>query len=289
MDLRHAKRILILGSQKNSNIILDLIKNSKKKWNIIYSYQDRKQFYEGNENVINKTYAYKDIKGKNIETLKDINIPLVIDNVIAPTFFDLDWVKNQIKMNPDLILVTSAPHKNIEENIRKQFDMILFSQTDSVELQTQYHTLYMDAKKCDFKVFSKQLSSLEKNQYLIDKQGIALEKFVLEKEEDVPIPSPQKEEDDIKDDDEHIYIICVPKNGDYKMIKDSFYTNILQTNTMIGLMIRSMNVEERDGGKKVCFSFFVNSPKSDLFISLMVSAFKSFKKANLIKKVSIQF
>jgi len=178
MNLTENKRILILGTWKQclTNLGMFWVKNKlptkNRDWVVISSYKDciEKWSNSGISNV-KQVFSYQDVKDEKnnsqIDMLKNENdVPLIIDQVIAKSFFKQDWVRRKFQFQTNLILITNNPKNILDKDYISFFDTILIGKTNTEDLLTQYHTLYVnnDSYTCaDFRLL---LKSLKDDEYI---------------------------------------------------------------------------------------------------------------------------
>jgi len=155
-------RTLILGSSREAATSLgcNCVALSTGEWEIITSYQSSCAEWSKVPNV-KKVTTYQDLKEEESES----KIGLVLE-VVAATFFEKPWVKARLEKSDHLIFITSSPVTFVPKTLYSSFHQIFVVKTGVPDKQSQYHTLFVDAKKHPFPVFKSTLKALENNHYL---------------------------------------------------------------------------------------------------------------------------
>lgn len=282
-------RILILGSNRVTTSRLAVLcqKTIDKPWQVVSSFENCKNFWKGVPNVDSVVSAV-DFKENN-------TINLIVDNVIAKSFYtDTTQLVDRCE---NLIVATADPISTMDKKTLDNFDKIMVSKTTGVDKQSQYYTLFVDAKGIEFKGFKTDLAKLKNLEYLeissVGKLSYPFtdgSKTLTENKLDVP-PEVQQVVDSLqnlklvapteiqKPDNTIEMWVCIHVN-DKTATLTKFKTMI--GNDIVKCMYHSVSFQ--DNQDNIVFYFQVRMERQDLFTSLIMNILRALRTSLLISQ-----
>lgn len=278
-------RTLILGTAKKINTKLGIyltLQDVPVKWSVVSSCKSSLSLWR---KVVLQVCATQDFQVSELSS--DNEKSLVVDQVLAATFFDKKEVKNRLEFDSDLMVITSSPRQYLEQHVLQKFDQVYLTRTTSVEKLAQYHTIYVDVRKLSFERFKMMCKNLADDQVMqIDEQG---EVKVIEYTNFQHVEMEKKKQASSLPEQKQQSVSLPPDTTvDLKMQFQQVDANALHmvleqlANPLLKGMIDKTYQQEQ--GNLVTFTFSVYSARYDLFLPLMGNLLRSLSASELITK-----
>lgn len=282
-------RTLILGTAKKINTKLGIyltLQDVPVKWSVVSSCKSSLSLWR---KVVLQVCATQDFQVSDLSS--DNEKSLVVDQVLAATFFDKKEVKNRLEFDSDLMVITSSPRQYLEQHVLQKFDQVYLTRTTSVEKLAQYHTIYVDVRKLSFERFKMMCKNLADDQVMqIDEQGeVKVIEFTNFQNIEMKEKKQQQQQQQQVSEQKQQTISTPPDTTvDLKMQFQQVDANALHmvleqlANPLLKGMIDKTYQQEQ--GNLVTFTFSVYSARYDLFLPLMGNLLRSLSASELITK-----